>query len=110
MNIGDLTDIIVKDWPFDVTNYPRLARIPTEQHREFAIRHILMHQQKACGKLAEVSEPMEHGVVALLDETKLRLATRNFLINTLRLAVVVGITPDQLVRQVQSWAAEKHVS
>lgn len=107
MDITDLIDMIVKCWPFDAANYPRLAHISGSQHREFAIRHILMHQMKSCGKLAGICEPMEHGLVTI-DEAELRLITRKFLVNTLRLAAVVGITRDQLEEDISHWAAEEH--
>jgi protein-disulfide isomerase len=107
MALGELMDVVTRHWSFDDHSYPGLAQLSDAQRRAFALRHILMHQQKAAGRLAEVCEPVDHG--APLDEGKLRLATRNFFINTLRLAAAAGMTAEDLTAVVHDWAAQKHV-
>lgn len=107
MELKELAELVTTHWPFDDGNYPRMHGLQVEERQEFALRHILMHQQKAVAKLTEVVEPPDHG--APLDDGKLRQATRNFLINTLRLAVAAGISADELVASVQSWASEAHI-
>lgn len=107
MTLGGLMDLVAQHWPFDEQSYPGLVQLAgNTEWRMFALRHILMHQQKAAGRLAEVCEPVDHG--APLDEEKLRLVTRNFLINTLRLASAAGMTAEGLTTAVHNWAALKH--
>jgi len=107
MELVELTELVAKHWPFDESNYPRMQGLSEGDRKEFALRHILMHQQKAVAKLTEVIEPLDHG--AAPDEGKLRQATRNFLINTLRLAAVAGISAEELAASVQNWLSETHV-
>lgn len=106
MNLQDLVALIVENWPFDETSYPGTQGLSETERQCFALRHILMHQAKAVGKLSEVVEPHDHG--APLDEEKLRLAIRNFFINTLRLAETAGVSVDELTHSVMGWASEKH--
>jgi len=104
MDLCTLTDTVVRHWPFNAEHYPILRHLPAEEHAHFSLGHILDHQIKACGKLAEVVEPLAHG--APIDDFRLHLATRNFLANTLRLAAVAGITPDELAAEMSVWARE----
>lgn len=60
-----------------------------------------MHQAKALGRIAEAIEPCDHGEG--IDEEKLRLAVRNFFINTLRLAEMCGITGEDLAHMVEDF-------
>lgn len=107
MELQELMDIVVGTWPFDAENYPLMNGLSPERRKEFVLRHILMHQAKALAKLTEVIEPLDHG--APLDDLKLCQATRNFLINTLRLADVVDMRARALARAIQEWAGEPHI-
>lgn len=49
---------------------------------------------------------MEHAT-AVMDEATLRLTARKSVIYARRLAAVVGMTSDELVGDIQRWAAEK---
>ena len=106
MSLDDLMETVLRHWSFDANSYPVMVGLSEKDSKVFALRHILMHQNKAVGRLAEVCEPADHG--APLDEEKLRTATRNFLINTLQLASVAGIRAGDLETAVQGWAAQKH--
>lgn len=96
---------VLERWPFDGLDDPEMEERLVHERRVFALRHILMHQAKALGKLLEAVEPCDHG--AQCDEEKLRLTVRNFFINTLRMAEVSGMTADDLVESIRRWAGGK---
>ena len=106
MDLNNLMAVVFEHWPFDYDNYPRMQKLSEEEKRAFIIRHILMHQAKAVAKVTEAVEPFDHG--APLDHNKLQLSTRNFFINTLRLASAIGISSEELAAYVQQWVSEKH--
>ena len=96
-------DMITGKWPFDSKNYPALGKLdggfdPDEQVARFAINHIVKHQLKAMGKLAEVMEPFDHGhrqnfvVRDRLDEA----VVKSF-INAVRLASMTGFSAQKLM-------------
>lgn len=106
MDLVALMKTVEDNWPFDEANYPGYDEIPEGERMRFKLRHILDHQIKAAGRLAGVTELLDHG--ACLNEAELAHATRNFLINTLRLAAASELSPTELTSLVQQWAAEKH--
>ena len=106
MNVEHLMKMVNEEWVFDKINYTPMKSMSQKEKRLFAIEHVLKHQTKALAKAIETLERFEHGT--LLDEEKLRLSVRNFFINTLRLADIVGISPKELAGDVQQWADEKY--
>ncbi len=106
MELEHLMKLIREEWVFDESNYPPIKSMSQKEMKIFAIRHTLMHQAKALAKGMEALERFEHGLP--LDEEKLRLSTRNFFINTLKMAESMGISPKQLEDEVQQLADEKH--
>lgn len=105
MDIEKLMAFVVERWRFDAENYPGIEKLFAFKREVFALRHILMHQAKALGKAMEAVEPCDHG--ERIDEEKLRLAIRNSLINTLRLAEASGMSADDLLKSIENWAEEK---
>lgn len=97
---------VKEDWVFDKGNYPPMKSMSQKEKRVFSVEHILKHQSKALAKATEALERFDHGFP--LDEEKLRLSNRNFLINTLRMADVLGVSPEKLAADVQQWADEKY--
>lgn len=99
-----LSRLVVRHWPFDREEYPHL---PQDTHGAwlFALQHIAAHQAKAVGNIYAVLEPMDHG--RPYDYEKMKLALRNLLINTLRLAAIAGISVEELERAIWGWAADK---
>ena len=106
LNLEYLVKVVREDWMFDKENYPSMKRMSGKEKRLFAIEHTLKHQTKALAKAMEALERFEHGMP--LDEEKLRLSVRNFLISTLRLSDLIGISPKKLADEVQQWADEKY--
>ena len=106
MDLQELSELVSSNWLFTEEYYPALKGLSEKERRLFSLWHILMHQVKAAGKLSAAIEREEHGI--LMDEENLRLATRNFLLNTIRLADVANMNMDELEREVGVWISDKH--
>ena len=86
--------LIRKHFVFDETNYPELAGRGEGERLAFALRHVAIHCAKTTGKIATVSEAADHGEV--VDTEGLKLDCAKALINTLRLADLVGLSGKDL--------------
>lgn len=82
-------------WPFEESEYPGIKGLTGKERELFAIRHILLHQTKAVGILAEIVEGWEHGNDVDID--LLGLTVKRFFKNTLRLAEIAQVSADELI-------------
>lgn len=98
MSLQPMIDLIARTYPFDGTVYPSLAQASPSDIRAFAVRHSVLHMSKSLGKIAAFAEEEDHGGVG--DVALLREATVKMLINTLRLAEVLGMTAEDIEREV----------
>jgi len=105
MDISELMELVKQNWQFDEEHYPGLPS-DSDVKKLFSLKHVLYHQQKAVGKMAEAIEPYDHGKE--LNVSLLKLAVRNSFINTVRMACVLGITPHGLAEEVRGWRKENH--
>lgn len=107
--LKELMELIEKAWPFDGKEYPALrGNPPQEVVRDFAVRHIMYHQQKAATRMAEICETKDHeGKITAEDLELLRTTVRKSFINTLRLAAMLEIPAGELMKTATNWATEK---
>ena len=92
--LGELIELISRHYVFTTDHYPQL---PLDETRklQFALRHCAFHFAKTAGQLATVCEAMDHGEDA--DEEALRALTPKSLINTLKLAELIGLSEVDLL-------------
>jgi hypothetical protein len=99
--IAELTHFIAERYTFTPEKYPELARIDDASKRAFAIRHLGIHFAKTAGKIAAVSEAADHG--SPLDEESLRTDIAKSLLTTLRLAEIMNMTTEDLVKRIEQY-------
>jgi hypothetical protein len=99
--ITELTKFIAERYTFTPEKYPELANVDTTKKRVFAIRHLGIHFAKTAGKIAAVSEAVDHGTS--LDEEALRTDIAKSLLNTLRLAEIMNMTAEDLVKRIEQY-------
>jgi hypothetical protein len=75
------------------------------QQRVFMVNHSVLHMNKSLGRIAGEVEGADHGVV--MDNELLREATVKMIINSLRLAEAVGLTPEDVRRLVPHYMKSK---
>lgn len=100
-DLQNLTGLITETFAFTGKKYPELAGADPDEIRAFAIRHSALHFAKVAGRIAAHAEASDHG--AELDPSELEVDIAKSLINTLRLAELVGMNAerlDQLVRDL----------
>lgn len=103
--IDALISLIAKHFPFHAEVYPELRDKDEKQHLVFALRHSALHFSKTAGKIATVSEDVDHGEG--IDREEIRKQVPKALINTLRLAELVGLSGDDLIRMIEEKYQDK---
>ena len=108
MELQELVTTVVKLWPFDAVVYPDLSKLDTPAGRlNFTLKHLLTHLQGEIGELAKLCERSDHtGCIEVTPAAVLPLA-RNLLVDALRLVDLVGLSGQDLVRALESWAQKK---
>ncbi|PJE64868.1 MAG: hypothetical protein COU90_01220 [Candidatus Ryanbacteria bacterium CG10_big_fil_rev_8_21_14_0_10_43_42] len=99
---GDIDRIIkftAKHFVFDEKTYPELVNNSNKQRLIFAIRHSVLHLAKTSGKVASISEAVDHGKE--VDMAQLRADISKALIAVLRLAEVIGMSENDIVRTIE---------
>lgn len=91
---------IEKEWQCTPERYPELAGATPEEYLRFVIRHSALHFAKTAGKVAAVSEDIDHG--GELDKESLKINVAKSLINTLYLAGQIGMDEAELTKLVNS--------
>lgn len=92
--LASLMDFIGARYTFTNENYPNVDLSTPEKIRAFAVSHSLKHISKSAGKIATETEAQDHG--GMMNEENLRIATAKMLVNTLKLAEELGMSPDEL--------------
>ena len=98
-NLDSLIKYIALHFQFNEKKYPELKGATEEEILRFAIRHSALHFSKTAGKIATSSEGIDHG--GRLDAEELKSNTAKSLINTLRLAELLGMSGSELVKLVR---------
>lgn len=109
MELRELRELVVDKWPFDKTRYPRIGKLNEPEQVLFAVDHILKHFQKELGALAEFSQQLDHSkypgryLTPNFARENITPIVRKLLVNTVRLASVVGITDGDIERDFEAW-------
>jgi hypothetical protein len=98
-DIDTLIAFVAAHHQFNGEKYPELLEKDEKQRLIFALRHTALHFSKTAGKIAAVSERVDHGEDIDVDE--LRINTSKALANTLRLAELIGLSGDDLVHSLE---------
>ena len=99
---GDIDRLIrftAKHFVFDEKAYPELKDVTDKQRFAFSIRHCLMHLTKTSGKISAVIEQADHGKE--FDMAQLKTDISKDLINTLRLAELIGMSGGDLIHAIE---------
>lgn len=98
-DIDALIRFIAKHFTFDERSYPELAGASEEKRLLFALNHSALHFSKTAGKISAAVERAEHGKE--IDVNELRENVPKALINTLRLAELVGMTEMDIMQAIE---------
>lgn len=94
-----LMEEIGKVYAFTPQKYPVLSNVGSNfEETMFAVNHSLKHMTKSSGSIAAQCEAQDHG--GRVDLGAIATAAIKQVINSLNLANVLGITPEQLVRTI----------
>lgn len=91
-NMEDLASDVAKVWTD--TQYPYEFNCEPQPHRHFT--HALLHVLKACGKLSDYVDALDHGG-GLKDETVVPKALADIVISTQRMAQQVDVSLGQAI-------------
>ncbi len=98
-SLDALIAFIKSHYPFVPEKYPKLEGLSDAERQVFAIRHLSQHFSKTSGKIAAAIEPADHGKEVNIEEIKTNLPKS--LVNTLRLAELVGMDEKELIAGVE---------
>lgn len=96
--LASLMVIVGARYPTTNKQYPHADLGTPEKVKTFGVSHSSKHIGKTAGKIATEVEAYDHGVS--MNEESLRIATAQMLINTLKLAEVLGMSPRDLVMAI----------
>lgn len=96
-DLHHLMVLVAAQFPNDSNTYPALAEMGGEQRTAWLINHSLQHMRKTLGEIAAVCESVDHG--AALDRIRINRAVAKMLINTLKLASDLELTPEMLLQE-----------
>jgi hypothetical protein len=100
-NLQEAIDFIAAKFVFNEASYPLLQKLSPEGKLQFSVNHSLQHMAKSLGKIATHLEDVDHGGkgdVKLLEEGLVKQ-----LINVLRLAELLNISGDALLKSIPKY-------
>lgn len=98
-DINTLIRFIAEHFVFDEQAYPELQNASERQRLIFALRHSVLHFSKTAGKLSAVIEAADHG--KQIDIAEIKKNIPKALINTLRLAELVGMSEKDIIKAIE---------
>ena len=98
-------DFVTAHYPFTPAKFPSIEDATEDEIQRFAVRHLALHTGKTVGKIIAAIEPSDHG--AALDIEEIRENLPKSLINTLRLASLVGMTGSELLAAIEKAYGEE---
>jgi hypothetical protein len=107
VTLSDVSALVKTNWPFDETRYPQLEGATADQILQFAARHVQMHAAQTVGGLAGECEDADHSGAAP-SKPILVMAARQLLVHAICLANIVGLSPEELERELIGWAASRN--
>ena len=100
MDIRKLMELVAVSWKFGKKNYPRIPVESTEVRTEFALKHIHLHMSFEVGELAKILEAGDHASGLFISIEQGRHIARNFILNGLKLAEILGVTHEEIVAEL----------
>lgn len=98
-NLQEAIDFIVKRFDFSLEkDYPIIAKLSPDERFQFSVNHNFQHMIKSMGKIATHLENRDHGDVG--DVVLLREAMVKELVNVLRLAGLLGVNAEELLKEI----------
>ena len=97
-DLGSLMRFITMRYRFVPEAYPSLGCLPASHKLPFAVNHSVLHMAKSLCKMASECESFDHG--GPISEGVLKEATVKMLINTLKLADELGMSPDDFCQLI----------
>lgn len=97
-DLGSLMKYIGERYTFTEEHYPGFSKLSTSEKLTFIVRHSQLHLSKSTGKIAAEAETADHG--GIMDQENLRIATTKMLVNVLKLAEELGMTPAGLAAKI----------
>ena len=97
-SLQEAIDFIAEKFVFDEASYPLLQKLSPEEKLQFSVNHSLQHMAKVLGKIATHLEDVDHGGAGSADLLHEGLVKQ--LINVLRLAELLDISGDDLLKDI----------
>lgn len=89
---------IVDKYQFNGKNYPGFDALAPDEQFLFSVEHSILHMNKSLGKLAAEAEAADHGEA--MNVINLHTATVKMIVNSLRLAEILKLTPENVVEMI----------
>jgi len=108
MNFREVLDLVKEAWPFSVSEYQAMPGCHhADQMAEvaFAINHVNLHVLKSCAAIGAEVERADHIGTSSFDDA--RLPALKQVVNSLRMAELVGVTAEELEQYIKEWAESK---
>lgn len=100
--LHELSTHIAEHFRFDTDNYKKLPD-DAEEARLFALRHMKDHMSKSVGAMATMFEASDHsGNFPPENDQELKQLTVKMLINTLKMAEILDVSPNQLLEDASN--------
>jgi hypothetical protein len=99
---------VANNWHFTPEKYPDLKDAAPEAVAKFAKHHVKDHLMELVGILAGQSERLAHGMTPPELLSPLRIVF-DLLLNTAKLAELLGVTPDQLTEALVRYIELKEI-
>ena len=95
-------DHIGRVYKFTPERYPQMRYLPAEDHKNFAVKHSVLHAVKTAGRLAAQCESVDHG--ASPNYEALREGATKLFITAVKLAQELEMGPADLYEGVLLYA------
>lgn len=105
MNLDALIEYAGRHAQFTEELYPELVGATEEERLAFIIRHSALHFAKTAGKIASISEAVDHG--GEMDMEALRANVWKSFLNTLWLAKYAGVSGEQILAAIEKKYGEE---
>lgn len=93
-----LMELIQTRYPSTWKEYPSLEAVSKRNRLPFLVNHSVLHMCKAIGSLSSECEASDHGKE--LNTDVLRSAATKMVINSIKLAVDLDMTPETLMNEL----------
>ena len=103
MQLAELLALVESSWRIDENEYVGIPPLTDPRARQlYAANRIVLQLVRVSGRMAGTMGRADHGYRVNLDI--LKVSARKMLINALRLAAALGMTPLEIEREITQWA------